>query len=134
MVLYKDIHLQKVIEQNRELTYNYSIMRMTSMEKRRIEVAAQEFEDDMDMDELDFHMSMILEAMEDHLKELQSMHWKIKKMKNPYKMTAFLEHSEMKLEEMCTKMILDLELGSQTTENVLSSHLAKVECEEVYLA
>ena len=48
-------------------------MRMTSMEKRRIEVAAQDFEDDMDMDELDFHMSMVLEAMEDHLKELQSM-------------------------------------------------------------
>ena len=83
-------------------------MRMTSMEKRRIEVAAQEFEDDMDMDELDFHMSMVLEAMEDHLKELISLHWKIKKMKNPYKMTAFLEHTEMKLEEMATKMLFDL--------------------------
>ena len=130
MVLYKDIHLQKVIEQSRELTYNYSIMRMTSMEKRRIEVAAQEFEDDMDMDELDFHMSMILEAMEDHLKELQSMHWKIKKMKNPYKMTAFLEHSEMKLEEMCTKIILDLELGKEPSK---VEELAKVSCEEVFI-
>ena len=112
------------------------------MEKRRIEVAAQDFEDDMDMDELDFHMSMVLEAMEDHLKELQSMAWKIKKMKNPYKMTAFLEHSEMKLEEMCTKMVLDLELGiaykayknkeSEITGKV--KELAKVECEEIYLA
>ena len=112
------------------------------MEKRRIQVAAQEFEDDMDLDELDFHMSMVLEAMEDHLKELQSSAIQIKKMKNPYKMTAFLEHSEMKLEEMCTKMILDLELGiaykayknkeSEITGKV--KELAKVECEEIYLA
>jgi hypothetical protein len=129
--LYKEIYPQKVIEQNRELAYNYSIMRMTSMEKRRIQVAAQEFEDDMDMDELDFHMSMVLEAMEDHLKELQSLHWKIKKMKNPYKMTAYLEHSEMKLEEMCTKMVLDLELGKEPGK---VKELAKVECEEIYLA
>ncbi len=135
MVLYKEIYPQKVIEQSRELTYNYSIMRMTSMEKRRIQVAAQEFEDDMDMDELDFHMSMVLEAMEDHLKELQSLHCKIKKMKNPYKMTAFLEHSEMKLEEMCTKMVLDLELGKEPgKEPGKVKELAKVECEEIYLA
>jgi hypothetical protein len=133
--LYKEIYPQKVIEQSRELTYNYSIMRMTSMEKRRIQVAAQEFEDDMDMDELDFHMSMVLEAMEDHLKELQSLHCKIKKMKNPYKMTAFLEHSEMKLEEMCTKMVLDLELGKEPgKEPGKVKELAKVECEEIYLA
>lgn len=112
-------------------------MRMTSMEKRKIEVAATEFEDDMDMDELDFHMAMVLEAMEDHLKELQSMHWKIKKMKNPYKMTALLEHSEMKLEEMCTKMVLDLELGESKVKEVSNRDrswvwLAEVGCEEVY--
>ena len=109
MVLYKEIHLQKVIEQNWELAYNYSIMRMTVLEKRRINISAKEFEDDMDMDELDFHMAMVLESMESHLKELQTLHWKIKKMKHPYKMTAFLEHSEMKLEEMCTKMLFDLD-------------------------
>ena len=84
-------------------------MRMTVLEKRKINISAQEFKDEMDMDELDFHMAMVLEAMEDHLKELVSLHWKIKKMKNPYKMTAFLEHSEMKLEEMCTKMLFDLD-------------------------
>ena len=50
MVLYKEIYPQKVIEQNWELAYNYCIMRMTVLEKRRINISAKEFEDDMDME------------------------------------------------------------------------------------